>query len=399
MPDNNQPEDNRSVLGNISVNEFLSEYWQKKPLLIRRAIPGYQSPIMPDELAGLACHENVESRIVLEKDRLAPWSVLHGPFYESDFKTLPETHWTLLVQECNTHVPELALLLDRFNFIPNWRVDDIMVSYAVKDGSVGPHIDQYDVFLLQASGLRRWQINTSIDKNADFLQDTELRILQNFESEEEWVLEPGDMLYLPPGVAHYGVALDECMTISVGFRAPDYYSLMAAFIDDRYASISDSFAIPRYQDPDLAPQNSCGEISEQSLQKIVEIIQSSCNDSPSIKQWFGRYITEPKNTIEPELPETEYTIDSLRDECDFQREIYRLEEARFAYLKNDSNTTLLFINGEEFKLTNDLTILAPLICDQRRIPVSDIQELLNVPGLLEILVSLFNKGYLYFNES
>ena len=399
MPDNNQPEDNRSVLGNISVNEFLSEYWQKKPLLIRRAIPGYQSPIMPDELAGLACHENVESRIVLEKDRLAPWSVLHGPFYESDFKTLPETHWTLLVQECNTHVPELALLLDRFNFIPNWRVDDIMVSYAVKDGSVGPHIDQYDVFLLQASGLRRWQINTSIDKNADFLQDTELRILQNFESEEEWVLEPGDMLYLPPGVAHYGVALDECMTISVGFRAPDYYSLMAAFIDDRYASISDSFAIPRYQDPDLAPQKSCGEISEQSLQKIVEIIQSSCNDSQSIKQWFGRYITEPKNAIEPELPETEYTIDSLRDECDFQREIYRLEEARFAYLKNDSNTTLLFINGEEFKLTNDLTILAPLICDQRRIPVSDIQELLNVPGLLEILVSLFNKGYLYFNES
>ena len=135
------------------------------------------------------------------------------------------------------------------------------------------------------------------------------------------------------------------------------------------------------------------------MQKIVEIIQSSCNDSPSIKQWFGRYITEPKNTIEPELPETEYTIDSLRAECDFQREIYRLEEARFAYLKNDSNTTLLFINGEEFKLTNDLTILAPLICDQRRIPVSDIQELLNVPGLLEILVSLFNKGYLYFNES
>ncbi|WP_455374650.1 JmjC domain-containing protein [Kaarinaea lacus] len=399
MPDDNQPEDNRSVLGNISVNEFLSEYWQKKPLLIRRAIPGYQSPIMPDELAGLACHENVESRIVLEKDRLAPWSVLHGPFYESDFKTLPETHWTLLVQECNTHVPELALLLDRFNFIPNWRVDDIMVSYAVKDGSVGPHMDQYDVFLLQARGLRRWQINTSIDKNADFLQDTELRILQNFESEEEWVLEPGDMLYLPPGVAHYGVALDECMTISVGFRAPDYYSLMAAFIDDRYASISDSFAIPRYQDPDLTPQKSCGEISEQSLQKIVEIIQSSCNDSQIIKQWFGRYITEPKNAIEPELPETEYTIDSLRDECDFQREIYRLEEARFAYLKNDSNTTLLFVNGEEFKLTNDLTILAPVICDHRRIPVTDLQELLNVPGLLEILVSLFNKGYLYFNES
>lgn len=400
MPDNHQQlTDSHSLLGDISVSDFLSNYWQKKPLLIRRAIPGYQSPVMPDELAGLACHENVESRIVLEKDRLAPWSVLHGPFYESDFKTLPETHWTLLVQECNTHVPELALLLDRFNFIPNWRVDDVMVSYAVKDGSVGPHIDQYDVFLLQASGLRCWQINTMIDANAEFLQDTELRILQNFDSEQEWVLEPGDMLYLPPGVAHYGVALDECMTISVGFRAPDFYSLMSAYIDDQYASVSDPFFIPRYQDPDLAPQTSCGEISEQSLQKIIEIIQSHGNNNENIKQWFGRYITEAKNTIEPELPGTEYNIDSLREACNFQMEIHRLEDARFAYIKKDAALILLFINGEEFKLENDATILAPVICDQRRIPVADIIELLKAPEVCKILASLFNKGYLYFDET
>jgi 50S ribosomal protein L16 3-hydroxylase len=354
---------------------------------------------MPDELAGLSCHENVESRIVLEKDRLAPWSVLHGPFYESDFKTLPDTHWTLLVQECNIHVPELALLLDRFNFIPNWRVDDIMVSYAVKEGSVGPHIDQYDVFLLQASGLRRWQINTRIDKNAEFLQDTELRILKNFDSEQEWILEPGDMLYLPPGVAHYGVALNDCMTISVGFRAPDYYSLMAAYIDDQYASISDVFSIPRYQDPDLAPQQSSGEISEKSLQKIVEIIQSSSKDDQTIKQWFGRYITEAKNAIEPELPETDYTPETLREACNFETEIYRLEDARFAYIKKNESVIILFVNGEEFGLYNDATILAPIICDHRRVLVSDIQELLIVPGICEILVSLFNKGYLYFNET
>ena len=399
MPDNHQPEDNRSVLGDISINDFLSTYWQKKPLLIRQAIPGYQSPIMPDELAGLSCHENVESRIVLEKDRLAPWSVLHGPFYESDFKTLPDTHWTLLVQECNTHVPELALLLEKFNFIPNWRIDDIMVSYAVKDGSVGPHIDQYDVFLLQGRGTRRWQINTRTNTNAPFLQDTELRILQSFESEQEWLLEPGDMLYLPPGIAHYGVALDECMTISVGFRAPDYYSLVSAYIDDQYGSISDEFSIPRYQDPDLSLQNSCGEISAKSLEKIAEIIQSSCNDNQSIKKWFGRYITEPRSTIEPDLPETEYTVDSLRDACEFQREIYRLEDARFAYIKKDANTTTLFINGEEFVLVNSATNLAPAICDRRRIPNEDIQDALNVPETCQILVSLFNRGYLYFDDN
>ena len=388
-----------SVLGNLGVKQFLSEYWQKKPLLIRQAIPCYESPIMPDELAGLACHEAVESRIVLEKDRIAPWTVLHGPFYESDFTTLPETHWTLLVQECNTHVPEFALLLEKFNFIPNWRIDDIMVSYAVKDGSVGPHTDQYDVFLLQALGSRHWKINTRVAGDAAYLEDTELRILQQFESEQDWVLEPGDMLYLPPGVAHHGVALDECMTISVGFRAPDYYSMLSSFIDDQYASIADAYAMPRYQDPDLQQQYSCGEITNQSLQKITEIFQLHANNIEQIKHWFGRFITQPKTDLDWQFPETEFTVETLQDNCNFQDEIWRLEDARFAYIKINSTTTLLFINGEEYLLKGNATVLAPTICDQRRIPVAELNELLNVPEYCEILVTLFNRGYLYFNES
>lgn len=398
MPDSKQQLDNISVLGEISKQDFLSQYWQKKPLLIRNAIPNYQSPIMPDELAGLACHEEVESRIVLEKDRLAPWTVLHGPFYESDFKTLPETHWTLLVQECNTHIPEFAMLLDQFNFIPNWRVDDIMVSYAVKEGSVGPHIDQYDVFLLQAMGTRRWQINAAIDTHADFLEDTELRILKNFESEQEWILEPGDMLYLPPGVAHYGVALNECMTVSVGFRAPDYYSLLSAFIDAQYASVNDAFSLPRYEDPDLTLQDSCGEISQQSLQKIIDILQNSANKPEQIKNWFGRYITEPKNSIDPVVPDVPYTDESLLDACNFQQEIVRLEDARFAYIHRDKDTIQLFVNGEEFLLERSQMLLAPIICDHRIIPVNDIEEAIKIPEVCKVLVALFNRGYLYFAD-
>lgn len=398
MSNTNTPQ-SHSVLGDISVDEFLSEYWQKKPLLIRQAIPGYESPVMPDELAGLACHDAVESRIVLEKDRLAPWTVLHGPFFESDFNTLPTSHWTLLIQECNTHIPELALLLDKFNFIPNWRIDDIMVSYAVKDGSVGPHTDQYDVFLLQARGSRHWYINTNLGLDATCLEDTELRILQDFDSEQDWVLEPGDMLYLPPGVAHHGIALDECMTISVGFRAPDYYSLLSSFIDDQYASIADAFSIPRFQDPDLQAQHSCGEITHHSLQKITEVIQSHANDPEQIKHWFGRYITESKSDLDWQHPETEYTIESLQESCAYQQTIYRLEDARFAYIKINSNTTLMFINGEEYVLKSNARILAPIICDQRRIPVSDLIDIINVPETCEMLVVLFNKGYLYFDES
>ena len=401
MPDSNQvsPSNNtNSLLGDISFAEFLSDYWQKKPLLIRQAIPNYQSPISADELAGLACYENIESRIVLEKDRLAPWTVLHGPFYESDFNTLPETHWTLLVQECNTHVPELAMLLEKFNFIPNWRIDDVMVSYAVKDGSVGPHTDQYDVFLLQAQGTRHWKINAYKDRDATYLEDTELRILKNFECEEEWILEPGDMLYLPPDVAHYGIANNDCMTISIGFRAPDYYSLLAAYVDDQYAKVDDPYSIPRYRDPNLKLQQSCGEISEDSLQSIIDIIQSNTKDPEDIKRWFGRYITEPKNNIEPILPEVAYTPNTLVDTCKSEKTIHRLEEARFSYLKKDDQTSLMYVCGDEYVLDNQLQSLAEILCDHRRISTTDIVPYLNVITSCKILVSLFNKGYLLFDD-
>jgi len=195
------------LLGGLTPERFLAEYWQKRPLLVRQAIPGFKSPLSADELAGLACEPEVESRLILEKGGSRPWQLEHGPFEEERFATLPESHWTLLVQRVNHWVPAVADLLDHFAFLPSWRLDDIMISYAADQGSVGPHTDQYDVFLLQGAGRRRWQIDASVTDESPLLDHPDLRILAQFHATDEWVLEPGDLLYLPPGLAHYGVAL------------------------------------------------------------------------------------------------------------------------------------------------------------------------------------------------
>ena len=192
------------MLGDLSADAFLQRYWQKKPLLIRNALANYQSPISADELAGLALESEVESRLV--ETHGMDWSLKHGPFNEDDFLGLPEQDWTLLVQGVDLWVPEVQALLSKFAFLPPWRVDDVMVSFACPGGSVGPHFDQYDVFLLQVEGQRRWQIGGECSSNTPLRDDSPLRILKEFEAEEEWLLEPGDMLYLPPGVAHWGVA-------------------------------------------------------------------------------------------------------------------------------------------------------------------------------------------------
>jgi 50S ribosomal protein L16 3-hydroxylase len=387
-----------TVLGRLGAAQFLRDYWQQKPLLIRQAIPGYESPIAPDELAGLACLDDVESRIVLEKDGRTPWELRHGPFDEAEFSRLPPSHWTLLVQECNKHVPELALLLEQFSFISNWRIDDVMVSYAAPQGSVGPHVDQYDVFLLQGLGQRRWQINTNKAAHLDFLPDTSLRILQQFDSEQEWILEPGDMLYLPPGVAHYGVALDDCMTLSIGFRAPSHYDLLTHFAEDQFAAITDPFRIPRYEDPGLALAENSGEITQDALRNIAGILQSYTANTDSIRHWFGRFITEPKNDSIPEPEDAFETADQLRERLSDEETVCRSEYARFAYILNDDQTVTLYINGKEYPLAKSDFALATTLCNQRRFDASLITAYLANGILEQYVLDFFNNGYLYFEE-
>ena len=372
------------LLGGLTVKQFLDEYWQKKPLLIRNAIPDFQSPLSADELAGLACEDEVESRLILEKDGPTPWSVEHGPFDETRFLSLPESHWTLLVQGVNTWVPEVAELIEPFRFIPDWRIDDIMISYAPKHGSVGPHLDQYDVFLIQAEGHRHWQINTQAYSKEDCIPDISLSILKNFESDQEWTLAPGDMLYLPPNVAHYGVAQDDCITYSLGFRAPAESELISSFIDDLLPQYNETH---RYNDGDLQQQVNPGEISPQALNKIQNHIRLDNISDETINHWFGRYITEPKNPLSEEN-EHSYTEHDLEHLLSQNSSIYRHPISRFAYIKID-NGCVLFTNGEEYSATCEL---ASYLCASFDYSAKYLVKLISNPITRSVLTELINKN-------
>src|SRR3990170_7562789 len=209
----------------FDIAGFLTDFWQKRPLLIRSPWRAWNNPLAPDELAGLACESDVESRLVTQLPDT--WELEHGPLSGTRFAQLGKQPWTLLVQAVDHHVPAVAALLEPFRFIPNWRIDDVMVSYAVEGGGVGPHFDQYDVFLVQGLGRRRWQLGRLCDHATELLPHDDLRLLASFEPTDEWILEPGDILYVPPRVAHNGIAVsDDCMTYSIGFRAPSRRELI-----------------------------------------------------------------------------------------------------------------------------------------------------------------------------
>nr|WP_238333389.1 cupin domain-containing protein [Luteimonas marina] len=269
---------------------FLRDYWQKRPLLVRGAFPGFASPIEPEDLAGLACEELALSRLIRHDRARDAWQVRTGPFPEELFPTLGERDWTLLVQDVDKWDADVAALLADFDFLPRWRIDDIMVSFAATGGSVGAHVDQYDVFLLQAKGHRRWQIDAGENPPLDFRDDVELKLLREFTPTHDWVLGPGDMLYLPPGVPHHGIAEDPCLTFSVGMRAPSAAELMGDYIDTLASEADESL---RYGDADLAPPKDANEIDAEAMRRVVEALNTlRFNDPDRLGDWFGRFITQ-----------------------------------------------------------------------------------------------------------
>jgi 50S ribosomal protein L16 3-hydroxylase len=308
----------RPPLG-MPAADFLRDYWQKRPLLLRNAFPGFVSPLSPEDLAGLACEDAALSRIVAHERAHDRWLLRHGPFPEEMFPTLPDHDWTLLVQDVDKWDADIAALLPAFDFLPRWRIDDVMVSFAAPGGSVGAHVDQYDVFLLQAQGHRRWQVDASesMGKGAPplhFRLDAELRLLQRFTPTHDWVLGPGDMLYLPPGVPHHGVAEDACLTFSIGMRAPAAAELLGDFVDTLASEADDTL---RYRDPDLAPPADPNEIDAASMQRVVEALNLlRMNDPDRLGDWFGRFITTYRSPglvappqAAPARIETEWQLD------------------------------------------------------------------------------------------
>ena len=379
------------LLGGITAREFLRDYWQKKPLLIRQAIPDFESPIDADELAGLALEEEVESRLVIEHGE-RPWELRRGPFAEDAFSTLPAREWTLLVQAVDQFVPEVAELLEHFRFLPSWRIDDVMISFAAPGGSVGPHFDNYDVFLLQAQGKRNWKIGQMCNSESPLLQHADLRILAEFEESAEWVLEPGDMLYLPPRLAHFGIAEDDCMTYSVGFRAPSAAEVLTHFTDFLSQYLTDE---ERYTDADAQPVSDPHQIQGDALDRLKGLLAEHMSDERMLLTWFGQFMTEPRYpemVAGEELGEEDF-INSLQDGAI----LVRNPSARLAWSEVDDDV-LLFASGQSRYLPGKLRELLKLVCSADALHSENLGEWLADEDGRDLLCELVKQGSLGFAD-
>lgn len=347
-----------SPLGMLPA-DFLRDYWQKRPLLIRNAFPGFVSPLEPEDLAGLACEEGTLARLV-EYDRANDrWQLRHGPFEESVFPALPDHDWTVLVQDVDKWDADVRELLTHFQFLPRWRMDDIMVSFAATGGSVGAHIDQYDVFLLQGQGQRRWQIDTTPNPASDYRSDVDIRLLTQFTPTHDWVLQPGDMLYLPPGIPHHGVAVDPCLTISIGLRAPS----AAELLDDWASTLTtDAPDTLRYVDPDLALPEDSGEIDASALARAEAALRQLQMDDPDrFGDWFGQFITTYRCAVQPAAADTTPTPEALAKALANDALLLRHPWSRMAWRRDSRGGARLYVGGHAHAMAvADARMLAAL---------------------------------------
>jgi 50S ribosomal protein L16 3-hydroxylase len=381
------------LLGGMSVARFLREHWQKRPLLVREAFPSFRDPITPDELAGLSCEQDVESRLVREKGGRYPWEVTWGPQDESVFRTLSRRSWTLLVQEVNRWVPEVALLLEPFSFVPNVRVDDVMVSFAAPGGSVGPHVDSYDVFLVQGQGKRRWRYHTTRTNDTRMREGLDLRILQRFEPDAEAVLAPGDMLYLPPGFAHHGVAVTPCLTYSIGFRSPSAAEAWTSFAADAALRPEASRLL---EDPPLRPTDDPGAIPAALLERVRTMVRSIDMSDEAIDRWFASFATrlKPGHAIKP--PRRASSREQIMARLARGDTVARTEEGRWAWLPRRAGGIFLYVGGVEIAVERAASELARTLCASRRHGGRALVCLASSAPARRLLVDLFAMGALSF---
>ncbi len=391
----NQP---LALLNQLTPSQFLDQYWQKKPLLIKAAIADFTGLLSPEELAGLACEEDVQSRIVEYKNGI--WHAQHGPFTEEDFAALPDTpsaqhNWTLLVQSVNHFLPEASALLQQFSFIPHARLDDLMVSYAPNGGGVGPHFDSYDVFLLQGQGKRLWRISEQTDLT--LVDGAPLRILKNFDTKQEWLLEAGDMLYLPPHLAHWGIAVSDgdqdCMTYSIGFRAPKNQELASEFLGFMQDKVNQE-SIPLagiYQDANLSLQAHPAEISQAMVASVSAQLQKIQWSTNAVAEFLGRYLSEPKTHVV-------FDANKKISLANF------IKKAASAGLLLDLKSLMLFegehffINGEMMACTGEAAAILKKLADDRLLTPKDLVDHLNNSELNQSLFAWYQAGYLHFSD-
>ena len=369
---------------NFEINQFLDTYWQKKPALIKQGFVDFQDPIAVDELAGLAMEEDLESRLVYQQD--GTWQAELGPF--KTFDKLENDGATLLVQAVDHWHPDAQQLVRPFRFLPNWRIDDLMISYSTPKGGVGPHIDNYDVFIIQGQGKRHWRVGER-QELPEFAAHGALKHCTEFEAAIDVEIEPGDILYIPSGCPHEGYAVEPSINYSVGFRAPDQNDLLSSFTDYNIDNNEDAL---RYTDIPMQVREKPGQIEQVELEKIHQVMLESCKTPEHLMPWFGRMISEAKHDLDIAIPdqaiECEDIIAFLEDGAQFTR----LGGLRAVYFQQSPEQ--VFINGDAYDFTG-FTDLAPCLCDQDETASELVEIFKDAPEALALFTHLVNRGYWY----
>ena len=372
------------ILQNFDVKDFLNNYWQKKPLVIRRAFK-HPDWLEPGDVAGLACEEDVESRLIMEDE--GKWLVECGPFEEDRFGSLPEKDWTLLVQGVDQWVPEVRDILDSFTFLPSWRLDDIMVSYAPEGGTVSQHYDFFDVFLIQGEGSRKWQVGQVCGSHSELLPDTSVRILKDFESKLEVTLEPGDILYIPAKHSHLGVSVEDSLTYSVGFRAPSIRDIVDGVATNALETLKED---DRYQDSIESLMASSGEISGAAIQNLTKMLTQALTSEGLVSSWLGEYVSERKY---PELDIENHSTTSAEDALSQGVTFVRNPASRFCFVSLGACT--LFVDGESFGASLKSS---KLVSEQQPLESQAIQDAIEDRRDYEVFEALLKRGALYIEE-
>jgi 50S ribosomal protein L16 3-hydroxylase len=379
-----------SVIGNLNPEQFLAAYWQKKPLFVKGAFGEQLNFIDPDEVAGLSREEFVSSRLVYEKHKKKSWSVEDGPFSNETLEALPEAGWSLLVQDVDKILRPASSLFENFSFLPRWRFDDLMISVSPDKSSVGAHVDNYDVFLIQATGQKRWSIEATPQADPSYQEGPDLRILQSFSPTLEWLCEPGDMLYLPPGIAHHGVAVGNSMTFSVGFRALNHFDIARAFAPE---SASESLEELFYSDPDILSQSNWSEIRPRAIEKVCEII-ALYSSNPVVKtqviSWMGEFLTHPKHNMSPEPPPAKLTIADLQSFDSLIKD----EGSQLLFYKSNDGIDL-FVNGFSIRLPTHLMGFIDVLTKSNELDTKTCSQWVESAEASAVLLDLLNKGILY----
>ncbi|KPH65009.1 cupin domain-containing protein [Pseudoalteromonas neustonica] len=373
------------TINGLTEQQFLTQYWQKKPLLIKQGFADFVDPLDANELAGLAMEESIESRIITNHNN--DWQAHHGPF--EDFELLTEQNSTLLVQAVDHWHPTASQLLEPFRFIPNWRIDDLMISFSTPNGGVGPHLDQYDVFIIQGEGKRHWRVGMPDSNLKQFAQNKSLLQVEQFPAIIDCILEPGDILYIPPGCPHEGYAVENALNYSIGFRAPNQRDLLSNFADhiiDKEAGNS------RYQDPAIKLRDSKGEIQATEADNIKLLMQAMLDDDDLFTSWLGTTLSQPKHEMDLMPPEDLFNSEQVTALLEDNELFFeRLGGTRALYQVFD-NEILLSVNGDNYSLPlNDLTAVK-LLTDHTMVTAVQLNSSKNSLVFIQTFTTLLNEG-------